>query len=206
MVLSTIAEDVVHPQGFGVIMIYEENGFYHVYNRGCNKELIFTEISDYKNLINRIKESEFNKYLNIISFCLMPNHYHFLVQQKTEKPVSDWISFIFNGYVQYFNHKYTRSGTLFEGRVKARSITDEKYLIRSSLYIHDNPVKAGLVSKPEDWEFSNYREWIGMRNSKLYDYNFIKENFDSKKNYVELMNDYLKGKVSIIDDFEFDEE
>ena len=186
-------------------MIYDENGFYHVYNRGCNKELIFTEISDYKNLINRIKESEFNKYLNIISFCLMPNHYHFLVQQKTEKPVSDWISFIFNGYVQYFNHKYTRSGTLFEGRVKARSITDEKYLIRSSLYIHDNPVKAGLVSKPENWEFSNYREWIGMRNSKMYDYNFIKENFDSKKGYIELMNNYLKDKFSIIDDFEFDE-
>ncbi len=123
-------------------MIYEENGFYHLYNRGCNKESIFKEKSDYKNLIQRITESNFKKYLNIISYCLMPNHYHFLLQQKSEKPISDWIRFVFGGYTQYFNHKYSRSGTLFEGRVKSRMINDESYLIRSSLYIHYNPVAA----------------------------------------------------------------
>ena len=187
-------------------MIYEENGFYHLYNRGCNKELIFNEKSDYENLINRIQESEFNKYLIIISFCLMPNHYHFLVQQKTEKPVSDWIRYIFSGYTQHFNHKYSRSGTLFEGRVKSKMITDKKYLIRSSLYIHYNPVAVGLVSKPEDWEFSNYREWIGLKRSKLCDYDLIYEHFDSDVEYKNMMKDYSDNKVFEIDDFEFDEE
>ena len=183
-------------------MIYEESGFYHLYNRGCNKDLIFKEKSDYKNLIQRIVESNFNKYLNIISYCLMPNHYHFLLQQKSEKPISDWIRFVFSGYTQYFNHKYSRSGTLFEGRVKSRMITDESYLIRSSLYIHYNPVVAGLVSKPEDWKFSNYHEWIGLKKSKLCDYNFISDNFDSKEDYKKLMSIYLEGKVFEIDEFE----
>ena len=189
-------------------MIYKENDYYHLYNRGCNKELIFTERSDYENLIQRITKSNFKKYLNIISFCLMPNHYHFLLHQKTEKPISDWISFIFNGYVQYFNRKHSRSGTLFESRVKSRLITDDSYLIRSSLYIHHNPVAAGLVSKPEDWEFSNYRDWIGSRNSELYDYKFIRENFDSNEDYKKMMNDYMENKISMTDmnDFQIDDD
>jgi putative transposase len=185
-------------------VIYEEGGFSHLYNRGCNKDLIFKEKSDYENLIQRIVGSDFNKYLSIISYCLMPNHYHFLLQQKTEKPISDWIRYIFSGYTQYFNHRYSRSGTLFEGRVRSRLITNEQYLIRSSLYIHHNPVAAGLVSRPELWQFSNYHEWIGLRKSKLCDYNFIHENFDSEEDYLKRMNEYLEGKVFEIEDLEID--
>ena len=189
-------------------MLYEEGGFYHLYNRGCNKELIFKEKSDYENLIQKIIKSDFNNFLNIISYCLMPNHYHFLLHQKTEKSISDWIRHIFNGYTQYFNHKYSRSGTLFEVRVKSKIITDEKYLVRLSLYIHHNPVAANLVSKPEDWEFSNYRDWIGLINSKLYDYKFIRDNFDSNNDYFEIMKDYMNNKISMtdLDDYQIDDD
>jgi len=148
-------------------MIYEKGNFYHLFNRGCNKDLIFKDHSDYENLLMRIQKSDFREYLTIVSYCLMPNHYHFLVKQITEKPISNWIQFIFNGYSQYFNHKYSRSGTLFESRVKLRLITDEQYLIRSSLYIHHNPVSAGLVSKPEKWEYSNYLEWVGKKRFRI---------------------------------------
>ena len=88
--------------------------------------------------------------------------------------------------------------------MKSKIITDEKYLIRSSLYIHYNPVTAGLVSKPDDWEFSNYREWIGLKRSKLCDYDFIHEHFDSNEEYENVMKDYLDNKVFEVGDFDND--
>lgn len=139
----------------------EKNCFYHLYNRGCNKELIFRNYIDYQNLITRMMNSEFKKYLNIVAYCLMPNHYHFLAQQKTKKSLTNWFGYIFNGYVQEFNMNYLRSGTLFEGRIKSKNVLSEEHLLQSIVYIHLNPVIAGLAENPEDWEFSNYNDWIG---------------------------------------------
>ena len=177
-------------------MIHEIGNYYHLYNRGCNKENIFPDSSDYEECVKRIIDSNFDKYANIISYCLMPNHFHFLVRQISEVSVTKWIGFVMNGYVQYINKKYSRSGTLFEGRVKSRLITDEQYLIQSSLYIHYNPVKSLLVEKPEDWKFSNYKEWIGTRSSKLVEYEFINERFTAQKEYRDLMMLYIEEQKS----------
>ncbi|MCF7920251.1 MAG: transposase [Candidatus Cloacimonetes bacterium] len=92
-------------------MIYEPGNYYHLINRGCNRESIFNCQADYMELINRIKVSDYKSYVNIIAWCLMPNHYHFLVQQNSDKPASRWIRYIFNGYSQFFNQKNERSGT-----------------------------------------------------------------------------------------------
>ena len=178
-------------------MIYEEGGFYHVYNRGCNKELIFNSNKDYENLLRRINKSKPWKNFNIIAFCLMPNHYHFLIQQKSEIPISNWINYVFNGYVQSFNKQYNRSGTLFEGRAKPLFIDNENYLIRLVLYIHNNPVAAGLVNEPREWRYSNYLEWVGKRNNNLFDKEFFFEYFHSYNDYEILMKDYSKQKQSL---------
>jgi REP-associated tyrosine transposase len=171
-------------------MIHEIDNYYHLYNRGCNKDIIFKQESDYEECIKRIVNSKLNKYVRIISYCLMPNHYHFLVQQISEIPSTKWIGFIMNGYVQYFNSKYSRSGTLFEGRVKSRLITDEQYLIQSTLYIHNNPVKSSLVENPEEWLYSSYLEWISGNDPCLVDKEFILERFDTYNDYKKLMDIY----------------
>jgi len=189
-------------------MIYTKGGFYHIYNRGCNKELIFFSEHDYHYLLDKIEINKKREKFNIIAYCLMPNHYHFLIQQKSELPVSSWISFIFNGYVQSINKQQNRSGTLFEGRAKSKQIDKEKYLIRLVLYIHFNPVSAGLVSKPEEWEYSNYLEWIGKRNGKLVDKGFIFDHFGNFKEYEELMKIYSQEKQDLddISNYLFDDE
>ena len=188
-------------------MIYTEGGFYHIYNRGCNKELIFFEEQNYHDLLNRIKESNRLEKFGIIAYCLMPNHYHFLIHQKTDLSVSNWLGYIFNGYVQSINFQQERSGTLFEGRVKPKLIDKEEYLIRLVLYIHFNPVSAGIVDDPADWKYSNYLEWIGKRNGKLVDRNFIFEHFDSNQDYETLMKEYSiqKQELDNFSDYILDE-
>jgi putative transposase len=176
---------------------FTKGQYYHIYNRGAGKSKIFYNEENYKYLIKLI-EKNCQKYdVGIITYCLMPNHYHFLLQQLTDEPISKFINVIFNGYVQALNRQQNRTGTLFEGRFKHILIDDWKYLIHLCRYIHRNPVKAGLVSKPEQWEFSNYKEWIGVRNGILKDEDFIKEHFENSNSYVQFVNDLEDEKKSL---------
>ena len=190
---------------FKEIMIYEKNSFYHIYNRGCNREPIFLCENDYDLLISKIKETISKSGINIIAYCLMPNHYHFLVQQLTDEPVSSWTKFLFNSYVQIINNRENRKGTLFEGKVQSRVISNNKYLIHIIQYIHYNPVAAKLVESPEDWKYSNYLEFIGKRKSSLFDEKFFFEHFQSFEEYENLMKDYQMNK-EMIEDYIFEED
>src|SRR5512139_3564361 len=120
-----------------------------------------------------MKEYSLKHGAEIIAFCLMPNHYHFLLRQETGEPLSRFMQIVFNSYVQALNLQQERTGTLFEGRFKHKRVDQTEYLVVLCRYIHRNPVKAGLVAKPEDWAYSNYREWIGMRNNGLVNNEFI---------------------------------
>ena len=176
-------------------MIYEYGNYYHLVNRGCNRELIFRDDSDYLELIKRMKKSDHKSYVKLIAWCLMPNHYHLLVQQISEKSASRWLGFVFNGYSHYFNLKYERTGTIFESRVRTRLITDNIYLFRVIQYIHLNPVIAGMVSDPLDWDFSNYADWIGSTKSELTDYEFIDEFFESGEEYRKILKEVQEDKL-----------
>lgn len=172
--------------------MYVKSGIYHIYNRGCNKGIIFFNEDNYLYLLEKLKVEKDNYEMGIIAYCLMPNHYHFLIQQKSDKTISSFIQKIFNGYVQAINKQQNRSGTLFEGRSKSILIDDEIYLTHLIRYIHINPVTAGLVTKPEQWQFSNYLEWIGDRNSSLFSEEVFNNLFDSHKQYKDLMVDYVE--------------
>ena len=177
-------------------MIYEEGNYYHIYNRGCNKEKIFFCSENYEYLIRRMKENIKKYSVNIIAFCLMPNHFHFLVQQKSKIPLSDWLKVLFSGYTLAVNKQQNRTGTLFEGKSKKRLIDKEQYLQHLIYYIHFNPVKSGLVSSPEEWKFSNYQECIGKRNDYPFDELLINEYFGSKEKYkIFAENYYLDGRT-----------
>ncbi len=134
--------------------------FYHIYNRGCGRDRIFQSSENFRFLQRLLREysSEFN--VSVIAYTLLPNHYHLVLRQNGESSAGDYVQRIFNRYVKAFNKMYRRTGTLFEGPFRSIQVEDDAYLIRLCRYIHRNPLEARLVARIEDWEFSDYGEWI----------------------------------------------
>lgn len=176
--------------------IFTQGQYYHIYNRGAGKAKIFFNNGNYQYLLKLMKEY-YQKYgATIIAYCLMPNHYHFLLRQESDWPLSRFMQVLFNSYVQALNLQQGRTGTLFEGRFKHRCVDKSEYLIVLCRYIHRNPVRAGLVSEPEDWMYSDYREWIGVRDSELVDTEFVRDHFTSAEEYIKFVNDVEDEKKS----------
>jgi REP element-mobilizing transposase RayT len=173
---------------------FAPGNYYHIYNRGINKARIFFNGDNYKYCLRQVQRHREKYGAAIIAYCLMPNHYHFLLRQEGEQKLSRFISALFNGYVQAVNRQQDRSGPLFEGRFKNKHIDKESYLIHLCRYIHANPVRAGLVSAPEAWPYSNYREWIGLRSGTLIDHDFVDTFFPNREGYQTFVYDYAQGK------------
>ncbi|MFQ6677588.1 MAG: transposase [Fidelibacterota bacterium] len=171
-------------------MTFIQGHYYHIYNRGCNKEKIFFCENNYYYLLKKMKTSFQDYGANVIAYCLMPNHYHFLAQQITGMKFSKWLRKIFNGYSQAINKQKNRTGTLFEGRPKHILIDKEEYLDHLMWYIHTNPVSANIVAKPEQWKFSNYLECIGKRDGLMFDKDFIHQRYGSFHEYEKFINEY----------------
>jgi len=171
--------------------------YYHVYNRGVEKRKLFSNEGNYQFLLRKLKEYFPGTALTMIAYCLMPNHYHLLIRVEEDGALSPFIQRVFNSYVQAFNRQQKRSGTLFESRVKNKLIDNNKYFFHIPRYIHLNPVKAGLVPKPEDWPYSNYQEFIGVRNNALYSKNFVAEQFNSPKRYKEFVDGYISPDAEL---------
>ena len=166
---------------------FEKGCYYHIYNRGANRETIFREDENYLFLLKRLSEQVMKKKISVIAYCLMTNHYHFLLRQDSDAAISELIQAIFNSYSKAFNKKYNRSGTLFEGRFKSIHVDKENYLIYLCRYIHRNPLEADLVDDITHWPYSNYLECIEKRHGKLVDHQFIKSHFDRPELYQEFV-------------------
>jgi putative transposase len=147
--------------------------YYHVYNRGCNRENIFVTADNYRYLLQQIKRILPDSRISIIAYCLMPNHYHFFMRSDSDDAAGRFIQRLFSGYTQALNKQQKRHGTLFEGRARSVEVTDDVYAVHLCRYIHLNPVAAGLVQRPDDWQYSNYLEWIGKRSGTLIDREFV---------------------------------
>jgi len=141
---------------------------FHIYNHAVEHLNLFRVNNDYLRVLSRFKQKILTYPATIFSYCLMPNHYHFFIRQDSDVPIYKIFNDIFSGYTLYYNHKYSRKGTLFRSPLQHKIIATEEYFIRLSLYIHFNPVKSNLVKRPEDWIYSNYLEWIGKRKGKLF--------------------------------------
>ena len=141
------------------IQFLPEN-FYHIYNRGNNRQEIFLDDENYRFFLKRL-----NHYFNpidieTVAYCLLPNHFHLLIYLHAECSFSKIMRSFSDSYVRSFNIWHKRSGHLFEGDFQARHIKEGKHLTYLCGYIHLNPVAAGLVLNPEEWEFSDYRNWL----------------------------------------------
>ena len=107
-------------------MAHLASHYYHVYNRGCNREDIFIVEDNYRYLLQQIKRILADSSVGIIAYCLMPNHYHFFLRSDSEDAISRFIQRLFSGYTQAFNKHQRRHGTLFEGRAKSIEVGNDQ--------------------------------------------------------------------------------
>ena len=171
-------------------MNYSKGNYYHIFNRGANREPIFFNETNYLYLLKLIKKYLEKYDITLACYCLMLNHYHFIARQNSDAPISRFLQTTFNAYTQAVNKQQNRKGTLFESRPKSIQIDDESYLVYLFRYIHLNPFSAGLVSSPEQWAYSNYCEFIGQRNDSLFDKELFHKYFDSGIDYKNFVLDF----------------
>lgn len=134
----------------------------YYYNTGQKQKSLssYSKLKKVKNdNINLLNLSEENK-IKFLSFCIMPDHYHLLLKVLVDRILSKYISDVENSFTRYFNIKFNRKGPLWQSRFRSVDINTDEQLLHVSRYIHLNPTTSGLVSKPEEWEFSSYREYI----------------------------------------------
>ena len=187
---------------------FVSNSIFHIYNRGNNKEKIFLDDQDYKAFLFRIgmalgfTQEELNQDKNLTlpysririidmyknnfklhAFCLMPNHFHLLIEQCGDISLSKFISKICTSYAKYMNKKYKRVGHVFQDKFKSVLIGDNPQLMWASSYIHTNPVKDGLVKHPKEHKWSSYCDFIGDRNLLITHTNLILETFGNKSDF-----------------------
>lgn len=174
-----------------VLKLYLENGYYHIYNRGVEKRTIFQNEQDYRvflhylklylsppqeqkgySFIRKTKQRPLNNYyqeINLLTYCLMPNHFHLLLKQKSANTIQYFMRSLGTKYVQYFNKRYKRIGPLFQDTYKAVLVQTDEQLLHLSRYLHLNPGKETIPAKKGDlqrillYSYSSYADYLGKR-------------------------------------------
>lgn len=201
--------------------------YYHIYNRGTNKMQIFNSASDYDRFIkllylvnseetiqysdinkNKIWEIEKGKSLvSIGAWCLMPNHFHILIKVKNDKFASLFIQRLLTSHSKYFNIKYDRSGSLFQGKSKSEHANNDRYLKYLFAYIHLNPVKLiepkwkekeiqnsdKIIKFLEEYKYSSYCDYVRneREEERILDKVEFPEYFNNPKSYIQELKDWL---------------
>ena len=137
---------------------YLKTSFFHVMSQGINKNFIFEDSIDIKFYIKNMYEIKDKYNVKIIAYCIMNNHVHMLLETAGVENSSKYMHCLNTRFGQYYNKKYKRVGYVFRDRYKAEGIYSEKQLYNCIKYIYDNPVKAEICKKPEEYKFSNYKK------------------------------------------------
>ena len=136
-----------------------ESGIYHVMLRGIDRQLIFEDTEDYLRFLNIVQECREICGFQLFAYCLMGNHVHLLLKVQNDD-LETVFKRIGGRYVYYYNVKYQRIGHLFQDRFRSEPVDDDAYFLTVLRYIHQNPVKAKLCSKVEDYPFSSFAEYL----------------------------------------------
>ena len=139
-----------------------ESGIYHVILRGMNRQQIFYDEEDYAYFIHLLDRFQDISNYELYAYCLMGNHIHLLLKTG-EEPLDRVFRRIGASFVYWYNLKYQRVGHLFQDRFRSEPVEDDRYFLTVLRYIFRNPVKAGLCTKPEEYPYSNIKEYIGAR-------------------------------------------
>jgi REP element-mobilizing transposase RayT len=157
-----------------------EGGLYHVITRGNNRQTIFHSPEDYEKFLSlmRIQKSKLPYFL--YAYCLMSNHVHLLIERQADA-IGRIMHRVLTGYGQYYNRRYQKVGHLLQGRHKSILCESEPYLCELVRYIHLNPVRAKMVSKPEDYEYSSHRSYLGLKATEIVDVDPVLRHFGARK-------------------------
>lgn len=202
----------------------------HIYNRGNNREDIFRDEQDYRAFLFRLglalgfEEKELIEHpltsvpysriritnskrdsFRLYAFSLLKNHFHILIEQCSETPISQLILKAFTSYAKYVNKKYGRVGHIFQDQFKSVVMESDAQLMWTSGYIHMNAVKDGFVTHPAQHQWSSYNDYVNDRNLPIVQTDFLLSSFGSKENFEEqtlsicLELDVSKGIFDIVD-------
>ena len=162
-----------------------QNKYFHLYNRSNNREIVFKERKNYLFFLKKYRRY-LSEHVNTLCYCLMPTHFHFLfyVKSKETELIKKNIGILLSSYTKAINKAFLRTGSLFQNHTKTKLITDERYLLTLTNYIHQNPLRIGLVKNIINWEFSSYRDYIGNRNGTLIDKSFIMKEINSIDEFI----------------------
>lgn len=149
--------------------IKSESGIYHIMLRGINQQQIFEEAEDYYKFLDIVKECKAICEFKLFAYCLMGNHIHLLIQEGSET-LEQIFKRICGRFVYWYNIKYRRVGHLFQDRFKSEPVDSEIYFLTVLRYIHQNPIKASLCKRIEDYAYSSYSEYLGTNDLVDVDY------------------------------------
>lgn len=219
-----------------------EGEYYHIYNRGVDKRLVFMQDRDYHRFLYLLSACNDEKPLlnsqfyyrgltsiasakagqkgaplvAVVCFCLMPNHFHFILKQLADGGISTFMQKVGTGYTMYFNTKYSRSGALFQGTFKASHIDKEEYLTHLTRYIHLNPAelyksqRGGKEIKrfsqihqfAKDYPWSTYGDYLGgKRFEAIIDKEVLPKIYESPAEYEKFVGDWMEKDLDFIADY-----
>lgn len=189
---------------------FVEGGYYHLYNRGVEKRDIFLDEQDHSVFLHYLKKylnplsaegsdpHPLSKDISLLSFCLMPNHFHLFVKQNSINGITKFVRAICTNYVMYFNKKYERVGTLFQGKYKAVLVDSDTYSLHLSRYIHLNPYPG---SDPKLYPYSSYKYYLGQKRADWINTEEVLSFFKTARKTH--LKDYLSYE-SFVDDYKID--
>lgn len=180
--------------------IRSKSGIYHIMFRGTNRQEIFHDGDDCKRFLETMEKYKKESEISVFGWCLMGNHVHLLIQEGNEE-LAITVKRIGVSFVSFYNSKYKTSGHLFQDRFKSECVEENKSLLAVIRYIHQNPVKAGLVQKPIDWEWSSCRGYYNPDKFQdpLLDSDLILSFFSGKRSLFIKFNEE-KNDDSYLDD------
>lgn len=202
---------------------FSENSIFHIYNRGNNKEKIFFDQEDYKAFLfrfglclgfteeelkrqvltaisySRIRITETKKgSFKLHAFCLMPNHFHLMIEQIGEISISSLMLKFCTSYSKYINKKYNRIGHVFQDQFKAVLLESNEQYMWTSSYIHMNPVKDKIVKYPLEYAWSSYADYASDRNLTIINKELLLQTFGDKESFIkETLNFNLDVKGAL---------
>lgn len=203
-------------------VVFANEQLYHIFNRSIERKTIFGRKKElarasetlryyrFENLplrfskflvqteerqieIEHLIDTPDNKSIEVLAYCFMPNHFHFLLRQLKDNGISQFVANFTNSYTKYFNTKYERNGPLMQGLFKAVLVETDEQLIHLSRYIHLNPVASFIIKEREleTYPWSSLREYLGLETHNICDIAPILSQFPHKESYKQFVYDQI---------------